>query len=78
MSNSISDHLYTWEDFFGRKAKKKNTRLFPHTIFGAFGVKEIGESLRVWRCHFNVLKIISSSLSIFGTQGSFVILLPMF
>jgi len=44
-------------------------------FFGAFGVKEIGESLRVWRCRFNVLKIISSSLSIFGTKGSFVTLL---
>jgi len=33
MSNSISDHLYAWEGFFGRKAKKKNAGLFPRTIF---------------------------------------------
>jgi len=33
MSNSTSNHLYAWEDFFCRKAKKKNARLFPHAIF---------------------------------------------
>ena len=39
-------------------------------FFEAFGVKEIGESLRVWRCRFNVLKIISSNLY-FWDKGIF-------
>ena len=33
ISNSISDHLFAWEGFFGGTAKKKNTLLFPHAIF---------------------------------------------
>ena len=32
-------------------------------------MKETGESLRAWGCRFNDLKIISSSLSIFGIEG---------
>ena len=44
--NSILDHLFAWEGSFGRIAKKKNAKLFPHTIFVAFGMKEISKSLR--------------------------------
>ena len=57
------------------KRKRRMLDYFLMQSFGAFGTKEIGGSLRVWRYHFNVLKIISSRLSIFGTKGSFVTLL---
>jgi len=33
LSKSISEHLYAWEGSFGKKAKKKIARLFPHAIF---------------------------------------------
>jgi len=47
MSNSISDHLYAWEGFLGRKAKKKNARLFPYVIFWSIW-RERNRSL--WGC----------------------------
>ena len=61
--------------FLVEKRRRRLLDYFLMQFFGAFGVKEIEESLRIWRCHFNVLKIISSRLSIFGTNESFVSLL---
>ena len=75
MSNSILDHLYAWEGFFGRKAKKKNARLFPHAIFWSIWRERNRRVFESVEMPFNVLKIISSSLSIFGTKGSFITLL---
>ena len=46
--------------------------------FAGFGVKETWESLRVWRCPFSILKIISSRLSCFSIKGTFIALLLIF
>ena len=61
--------------FLAGKRRRRSLDYFLIQFFGVFCVKEIGESLRVWRCHFNVLKIFLSRLSISGTKGSFVTLL---
>ena len=39
-------------------------------LFGAFGMKETKESLRLWRCLFSDLKIFSLGFSIWD-KGSF-------
>jgi len=33
VSNSVRNHLFAWEGFFGSKAEKKNAMFLPHAIF---------------------------------------------
>ena len=74
LSNSISEHLYAWEGFFGRKAKKI-ARLFPHAIFWSIWRERNRRVFEDMEMPLQCFKDYSSRLSIFGTKGSFVTLL---
>ena len=72
ISTSIRAHLFAWERFLCRKAKRKHARLFRHVIFQSiWHERNKSLSLRVWRCcRFNASKIISCSLY-FWDKGNF-------
>lgn len=73
VSNFVRNHLFVWEGFFGGKAKKKNAVFLPHAIFGAFGMKEIGGSLRGVELPLQCFKDNFIKTLCFCDNGNFVI-----